>query len=292
MGLWHTLKFITGHPLNRNNKAAALWRFFWWQLRSRVNGQPIVYQYTDKAKLIVGRGMYGATGNLYCRLHEYNDMGFLLHFLRKEDVFADIGANIGSYTVLAAAHCGAHTFSFEPSPATFRHLTNNIALNRIEAITTLHNIAVGAEKGELKFTRGLDTINHIATEDDADTISVTVDKLDTILNGKVPKLIKIDVEGFETEVINGATRTLGNKELKAIIIELNGSGDRYGYDERLIHDKLLQMGFEPHLYNPAGRNLTPTETFGSHNTIYIRDIDFVAQRLKSAPVVNLPGNKL
>jgi hypothetical protein len=40
--------------------------------------------------------MTGATQNLYCELHEYNDMAFLLHFLREEDSFADVGANIGS----------------------------------------------------------------------------------------------------------------------------------------------------------------------------------------------------
>jgi hypothetical protein len=47
-------------------------------------------------------GMTGATGNLYVGLHEFEEMAFLLHFLRPGDLFADVGANVGSYTILAA----------------------------------------------------------------------------------------------------------------------------------------------------------------------------------------------
>ena len=46
------------------------------------------------------------------------------------------------------------------------------------------------------------------------------------MNEQCPSLIKIDVEGYENEVINGAEKTLENQSLKAIIIELNGSGSR------------------------------------------------------------------
>src|SRR5436305_696190 len=100
MGLFAILKFITNHPLNRNHKFRAIMRFIKWQLNTRLNPYPIIYTFTAKSLLIVKKGMSGATGNLYCGLHEFNDMGFLLHFLRREDLFVDIGANIGSYTVL------------------------------------------------------------------------------------------------------------------------------------------------------------------------------------------------
>jgi hypothetical protein len=42
------------------------------------------------------------SGNIYAGLHEFGDMAFVLHFLRAGDLFADVGANIGSYTVLAS----------------------------------------------------------------------------------------------------------------------------------------------------------------------------------------------
>src|ERR1700761_268360 len=102
MNIFSLLRFIYSHPLNRNNKLKSIFRFLKWQINIRLNPYPIIYTYTEKAKLIVKKGMTGATGNMYCGLHEYNEMAFLLHLLREDDLFIDIGANIGSYTVLAS----------------------------------------------------------------------------------------------------------------------------------------------------------------------------------------------
>ena len=55
--------------------------------------------------------MTGATQNIYCGLQEFEEMAFLLHFLRKDDLPLDIGANIGSYTILAASSVGARTMA-------------------------------------------------------------------------------------------------------------------------------------------------------------------------------------
>ncbi len=282
MGLLAILKYIIAHPLNRDNKFGAVLRFMKWQLNTRLNPYPIIYPFTDKALLVVKKGMYGATGNLYCGLHEFTDMGFLLHFLRADDLFVDIGANIGSYTALAAGHVKAHTISFEPVPATFAHLKRNIYINQAHDIATPYNMALGAQKGTIEFTSTLDSMNHVATKDDTDTIKVAVNTLDDMLEDKAPSLLKIDVEGFETEVIRGAKNTLDKKQLKAIIIELNNSGARYGYDEKKIHESFLGAGFEPYIYDPLMRRLTKAATFGFHNTIYIRDLSFVENRLQNA----------
>ena len=283
MNIISLLKFITSHPLNRKNKAKAVLRFMKWQINARLNPYPIIYPFTENSQLIIKKGMTGATGNLYCGLHEFSDMGFLIHFLRKEDFFVDIGANIGSYTVLAGGHIGAKTFSFEPLPLTFSHLERNIAINQMRKNVTAFNVALGSEKGSINFTKSFDTMNHVAVEGEPDSISVPVDTLDNILlNQEVPLLMKIDVEGFETEVIKGASNTLKQPGLKAIIIELNGSGLRYGYDEANIHNTLINLAFKPFVYDPEKRELTSVGTFNSHNTIYIRDLDFVQQRLKTA----------
>jgi FkbM family methyltransferase len=283
MSLFSLLKFITAHPLNRQNKIKAVSRFAKWQINTRLNPYPVIYSYTDKTKLIVQRSMTGATGNLYCGLHEFTDMGFLLHFLRKDDLFVDIGANIGSYTVLAGGHIGATVVSVEPLPQTFEHLKNNIAINRIGNKVIAYNLALGNEKGQISFTTNLDTMNHVATAAETNTIAVPVETLDAILEKeKEPVLLKIDVEGFETNVLNGASSTLKKNNLKAIIIELNGSGLKYGYDEADLHEKLLDGGYYPHRYNPFERQLTPIDKFGTHNTIYIKDPDFVRERIKKA----------
>lgn len=288
MSLVSSLKFISSHPLNQKNKLGSIVRFFKWQLGARLNPYPVIYPFTDRAKLIVQKGMAGATGNLYCGLHEFTDMAFLLHFLRPEDLFVDIGANIGSYTVLATGHVGARSVSIEPVPSTFGHLTNNISINGIGGKVKAFNIALGAQKGSIDFTSALDTVNHVASAGDTNTIRVPLERLDEVLqDGPAPSLLKIDVEGFETEVIRGAAQTLARPELKAIIIELNGSGGRYGYDEKQIHQTFLDAGFAPYLYDPRTRGLEAIERFGSHNTIYVRDLPFVSQRLETAPRVKV-----
>jgi FkbM family methyltransferase len=294
MNIISLLKFITSHPLNRNHKAKAIIRFVKWQINTRLNPYPVIYPFTEKAKLIVRKGMTGATQNLYCGLHEYNDMAFLLHFLRNEDSFADIGANIGSYTVLAGGHVGAKTFSFEPVPSTFAHLMNNIAINRMEDKVTAFNVALGSRQGTITFTSTLDTTNHVATKTELDTIEVSIKTLDEIYtNNQIPSLVKIDVEGFETEVLNGGGKILKNNELKAIIIELNGSGKRYGYDDNDIHETLSSLGFKPCSYNPKERLLTGIDTFDTGgNTIYVRDLDFVQDRLASAPKVRILNSEI
>lgn len=287
MGLISLLRFIVNHPINNGHELRAVFRFLKWQLNSVLNPYSIIYDFTERAKLIVRKGMTGATGNLYCGLHEYNDMLFLLHFLRKEDCFVDIGANIGSYTVLAAAHVGAQTISFEPAPSTYSHLTRNVSVNQINEKVKAYNMALGASVGMINFTTTLDTINHVATKDDKECLEVIVDTLDNMLSFQVPQLIKIDVEGFETEVINGASETLSNEKLKAIIIELNGSGSRYGYSENAIHEKLLSHGFKPFNYNPDNRVLVEAGNLGTHNTIYVRDLPHVEERLKAADKVRI-----
>ena len=88
-------------------------------------------------------------------------------------------------------------------------------------------------------------------------------------------------------MINGAYKVLNRKELKAIIIELNGSGDRYNFDESLIHKKLVDYGFSPNLYNPLNRSLVKLGTFGNYNTIYVRDTEYVSERLKSGVRVKI-----
>ncbi|MGY4535760.1 FkbM family methyltransferase [Mucilaginibacter sp. UYNi724] len=287
-----TIQFVLNHPFTKGHRITALASFFKWQLLSRLRKQPVVYQFTKNSKLWVWKGLTGATGNIYCGLHEFEDMAFLLHLLRPDDLFIDIGANIGSYTMLASAEAGANTIAIEPIPQTFGYLTQNIALNNIGNKATALNIGLGKEKGVLKFTKTYDTANHVATDADTDVIKVNVDTLDNILNGKTPVLLKIDVEGFESEVLNGAANTLKSIGLKAIIIELNGAGSNFGFDEETIHQRLLTHGFKVVAYLPFKRELVNANRKTEHNTLYIRDEAFIKTRLKTASKIYVQGRPL
>jgi len=249
-------------------------------MNTKLNPFPIIYPFTDKSKLIIQKGMTGATGNLYCGLHEFNEMSFLLHFLRRDDYFVDVGANIGSYTILASAHVGAKVISIEPVPSTFLNLRMNICINQMDKNVETYNIAIGSKTGMINFTSSFDTTNHVATEEDlkdnaAGIIKVPIKTLDEIINDfQIPILLKIDTEGFETEVIAGASRLLSKNTLKAIIIELN--------DKYKINEMLTKFGFKAFQYDPFNRELISRFENNTNNAIYIRDIEFIQKRLKTA----------
>jgi FkbM family methyltransferase len=287
-----TIKFVLNHPFTKGHRIAALVRLFKWQLFSRLHKQPAVHQFTQNSKLWVWKGLTGATGNIYCGLHEFEDMAFLIHLLRPDDLFIDIGANIGSYTMLASAEAGARTIAIEPIPQTFEHLIQNIKLNNITDKATALNIGLGQQEGMLKFTKDKDTGNHVATNIDTETTDVVVDTLDNILKDKLPLLLKIDVEGFETEVLKGAVKTLCSPALKAIIIELNGAGNRYGYNDDDIHLLLLANGFKVMRYSPFKRELIDATRNTEQNTLYVRDVAFIISRLKSANTIYVQGRPL
>lgn len=278
------IRWIIQQPLNRGNKQKALKRFLQWQLNVRINPYPIILPWVNGAKLIVQRGMTGATGNLYAGLHDFEDMSFLLHLLRDEDMFMDIGSNIGSYTILASGAIRCRSIAIEPIPSTYEHLKNNIAVNRMEDRVEALNIGLGSKHSTLLFTNTQDTVNHVAVDGEKDTTEVPVQTLDGILKSRTcPLLIKIDVEGFETEVLLGGKNTLKNPDLKAVIIELNGSGLRYGYKDEDIHAVFISEGFQPYTYEPIKRRLIMLNSYSKeNNTIYIRDMEFVKRRIKCA----------
>ncbi len=287
------IKFINQHPLASKQRLRAYWRFLYWQISQRIwKPHEIVYSFTPQAKIILKKGLIGGTGNIYVGLHDFSEMGFLLHFLREEDLFADIGANVGTYTILASAQVGAKTIAFEPSPSTFKWLEKNIQVNLINQKVKAFQIGLGEKKGTLCFTNAYDAENHVMSqwEKEENTIEINIESFDDLcFPEQIPNMVKIDVEGFESEVLKGMKSSLTDIKLNVIIIELNGSGYRYDFDEKQIHVQFLELGFQPFEYNPYKRKLTLLSTFGSNNTIYIRDVPFVEERLKAAEKIKVFG---
>jgi FkbM family methyltransferase len=287
-----TFGFIFSHPLGKRHPLKSLLRFIVWQLQSSLSpSKLIIKSYIGHVKFYAKKGLTGITGNIYTGLHEFGDMGFLLHFLRPGDVFFDVGANVGAYTLLASGACQAKSFTVEPVQTTFNILQQNIVLNNLQNSVQLLNSGAGAVAGTLAFSSAEDTTNHVLADNEItdDTSIVPIITIDSLLAEGSPALIKIDVEGYETEVLKGMAETLKAPLLKAIIIELNGSGERYGFDEQAIHQLLIENKFEAYSYDPFSRSLTLLAVHGNYNTIYCRDINFINDRLKNAPGIKLMG---
>lgn len=287
MSIANTVGFLLGHPITRQRRLQSVQRFLRWQLGSRLLGRPVVCDWINGVRFIAGRGEFGLTGNIYAGLHEFADMAFVLHFLRDSDLFVDVGANVGSYSLLACGAVKARGIAFEPVPGTFERLVDNIRLNRLDDRVCCHRKAVGAKPGSIAFTLESNTMNHAVApgEQDVKTVEVEVVDLDSALGGVAPALLKIDVEGFETPVVEGGPATLGNPALKAVIMELNGSGERYGFDEKRLLRMMLDHGFKAYGYEPFSRTLVASSDplAGGHNTLFLRDLDHVAARVAGAP---------
>jgi FkbM family methyltransferase len=273
---------LLNHPLTQGNRLAAVLRFVRWQCAARICRFAMVVPYVDDTVLVIRKGMTGATGAIYVGLMEPEDMSFALHLLREDDLFGDIGANVGVYTVLASGVRKARSVAVEPVPQTAQHLHRNLAINSLETLAELRQVGVGGVAGELRFTVGKDAMNHVAV-DDSQAVSVPVIPLDDLFETQKPILLKIDVEGFETEVLLGGKQTLSDPSLKAIIIELNGCGARYGYDDASVDASLRAFGFEHVSYDFRTRALRSTPFASGGNSLYVRDRGFVEERLKTAP---------
>jgi FkbM family methyltransferase len=255
----------------------------------------IVHHWVGGSRFLIRTGETGLTGNIYTGLHEFSDMGYLLHVLRNSDLFIDIGANAGSYTVLASAAVGARVYAFEPAPSAYDRLVENVRLNGAEVRVICLNVAVGRAEGVVRFTSGLDTINHVAaaSEHGPKMIDVRVCTLDTALGSESPSMVKIDVEGYETPALEGAHQVLSSSSLHSVIMELNGSGERYGYDESRIMRMMSDFGFKTYSYDPLNRNLSDLggKNLASGNTLFVRNLDLVAERVATAAKVSIFGRE-
>ncbi|MER9242384.1 FkbM family methyltransferase [Mesorhizobium sp. M0633] len=269
-----TIRFMLEHPIAGKFKSRALFRYLWWQASSRLKDK-VTVEWIGGTKLVASHGMTGATGNIYCGLHEFPEMGFLLHLLRPSDLFCDVGANIGSYTILASGVAKAETLAFEPVPETIRSLSANIQANRIAELVSVHEVVLGPQDGMANFSIDQDTMNHVARKEDQVTRLLPMRKLDTVLNGRCPIFLKIDVEGYEEEVFSGAQLTLSDPRLLAICTEL--------FTPKMSQ-ALGRMGFSRFYYNPYTRDLTPFGNALKHsNTLLVRDHESVQARLRAAP---------
>lgn len=144
---------------------------------------------------------------------------FLRDTLRPGDVFYDVGAHHGFFS-LAAARLGASVYAFEPVEANLRRLQRNIELNGadVEVVAA----AVSDAAGRLGLARGKSSAQW-RTEPGDEVTSVTLD--DFARNHPAPRVVKIDVEGAELRVLRGAERLL--REHRPILVcELHGRENR------------------------------------------------------------------
>ena len=280
-------------PLTRHNTAGAWGRFIRWQTLDRLQGSVRLAPFANDLVIRLQHGRAAATGVLYLGLPEVESMTFFAHALRPSDLFVDVGANIGTYSVLAAGVAGCHVVAIEPVPGTHRLLVENIRCNQLSELVQALNIAASDKAGSVRMTGNLDSTNHVLSGKDAAGIEVPTATLDTLVQAEGPIFVKMDVEGHEQSALRGAERLLSDSRLSALVMEF-GCGAHFGVDEAALYRSVLDHGFESCAYDPESRRLTPcTGGPGRHgNTIFVRDRAAMQRRLETAAPIRVFGTSL
>jgi FkbM family methyltransferase len=170
------------------------------------------------------------------------DENVLRCVLHKDDCVIDIGANIGVLTLAASRIVGntGRVYSVEAHPRTYRYLLGNLKLNRVVNVSPL-NVACGSHNGTVRFSdRKSDDQNAVSP----DGLSVPVRRMDELIpQSEEIALLKVDVEGYEKFVFEGAVGIL--PRVKTIYFEsCRQHFASFGYHLSDIVDLLADFQFQ------------------------------------------------
>jgi FkbM family methyltransferase len=218
------------------------------------------------------------------------DEAFYARYLRPGDTVVDVGANIGLLTVLASSLVGesGRVFAFEPHPATFQSLQDNVELNQATNVEA-GNFAVGAHAGRVHLSDGRsDDQNSVVTSGGRE---VAMDTLDALLAGKAPRidLLKVDVEGYEKFVFEGAAHSLARTQ--CVYFEAgNPRAGEFGYSESEVLKQLSSAGLSLFRWDEAGLTRVAADYVPPRceNLIALRDVDDFRHRTGVRPAALQP----
>jgi FkbM family methyltransferase len=233
------VKFVWTHPANEGERTKALIRAVRFQLSGRLFRRRTLARLGTHSKVWAELHRTGASKVVYANPPDHPEMLVWRQALRPGDLFVDVGSNIGSYAIWAA-DLGAEVIALEPAADTFSLLMENFGINNY-TIKAIRAVA-GAMEGTVRFTCGRDTVNRI---DPNGTVEMPMVTIDSIINGRTVSGMKVDVEGFEFEVLRGCERALSEHRIGLLQLEWNRTSESaVGTDRRPVADLLAGHGYE------------------------------------------------
>ena len=218
-------------------------------------------------------------------------------YLRPEDTFIDCGAHIGLFSVLASkvAEDNIRIVAVEANAHTAQHLTFNLNSNGVNQATVIH-AAVWDSVGEINFLEndvGEAAYDHVEFDNGSvgHTVpSITLNKLVEDLGGTQVALVKIDVEGAETEVIIGGEYAIATGLLPVLMVEFTEHNlQRRGLDTVQLYKQLEKLGYTLCEFQSQSMQLVPFRLEGPiwyKNLFACQDLNQINSRLDSASDVN------
>jgi FkbM family methyltransferase len=242
-GVGNMVRLVWSHPSNVGaHRLVQLARAASFEVRSEFVG-PCVVTTGWGSKMLVDPAHHASTRVVHARFPDCGPMRFWSSFLRPGDVFVDVGANVGLYSTLAVSR-GAEVRAYEPDPLAIAQLRGN--LSRCTGRFTALQSAVGDRSGVVRFTSGRDEMNHVVTHDDEGEHIGTVQQI--TLDQELARLhirgVKVDVEGIERLVIDGAASLLSTAAIDVMQLEWNWlSRDRLGEPRTVVRGLLAGHGY-------------------------------------------------
>jgi FkbM family methyltransferase len=276
------------HPLSKRRPLGPWVRFIKLQLMFLLGYKRVVLPWIDPLVLRLSKGDTGLANNFYLGMHEFEDMAFAIHGLRQGELFLDIGANLGSYSLLVSGLASVKSIAFEPVPASYSKLVDNIEINSLGHLVEPRQLALSGQSSRETGNRLMFSLDQgcsnsfVGPEYSGLTTSVEVSTLDEQCRDLDPVLLKIDVEGFEFEVLQGAYQILRKESILAVIIEGQTAP---------VNQCLEQAGFVDVNYFPLERQIRP-HAHWTPNRIWIKKekLASLQQRLDTAPRRRVYGN--
>ena len=242
--------------------------FFFEQLQS-----PIVMPWRRRLQVVITPGEETSRALFVSGEYEPVSMAALQRFLSPETVFLDIGANVGLYTLIASRRVGhdGHVYSFEPSSRELAVLRRNVSLSNCANVTVIPaavadrmgtgtlRIAAGRHRGQntLAQSFGYPGVDEERKESVA---LVSLDELHRAGKIRRPNVIKIDAEGSELHVLQGA-KSLLSEAMPVIAFEVNDTLLRAsGASAAAVVDLLLALGYRLHRLDDETGELVPVES--------------------------------
>ena len=250
------IRYIWFHPNNRQKQFLSLSKFFGWQLYKRITHRHLDIQLLQNVKLRCYPDSQSASAAIYCGIYDYDEMNFLLRYLREEDSFLDIGANIGIYTLLAASKIKSGTiYSFEALPTNYQRLEENIKLNNLTQVKPF-SMAIADSVGSVTISNNTKSdstafITTNTTDTTAESLQISSSTLENLLQNENLNhltLAKMDIEGAEILALKGATSLLKQQRPHVWILELL-NGVNHGYRKQDIAKLLQDYGYGLYHYN-------------------------------------------
>ncbi len=175
---------------------------------------------------------------------------YVVQKLRSGDVFYDVGANVGCFTLLASRSIGpsGRVVAFEPFSQNVAALERHLALNDIENVTVVP-AAVSSAQGEARFAAGVsNSTGRLSSTGEIVVKTVVIDPLVADGTLPAPNMVKIDVEGAAGEVIAGAVKTFASAR-PLTVLAIHGPEEH-----RVCADMLTHIGYRMFPLATSGGN--------------------------------------